>query len=143
MIQWAFKLTHGVNEDAVIYRPTPDQILQVNETDIIEIIVDIGEEYFSHGEPYLVIGDVPIELEFNHKGAPEKQKNAEFLPWYQLSETIKTTSWVFGHWASLMGQCSNENIYPLDTGCVWGNHLTMLRWHDKKFFTEPAHLKRI
>lgn len=73
MIQWAFKLTHGVNEDAVTYKPLPDQILQINETDLIEIIVNIGEEYFEHGEPFIVIGDVPIELEFSHRGDDYKQ----------------------------------------------------------------------
>jgi len=84
-------------------------------------------------------------LEFNNKLAPSPshqnnlQANAELLPWYELSATINDTTWVFGHWAALMGKCSHSNIYPLDTGCVWGNHLTLLRWHDKKIFTEPTH----
>jgi len=84
-------------------------------------------------------------LEFEQKLAPssllsiEQQAKAILLPWYELSDVINTTTWVFGHWATLMGQCSHHNIYALDTGCVWGNHLTLLRWHDKKTFTEPAH----
>ena len=84
-------------------------------------------------------------LEFNQKSAPEvlptvnKQSKAKLLPWYELSSIIDTTTWVFGHWAALMGQCSHSNIYALDTGCVWGNHLTLLRWHDKKIFVESAH----
>ena len=87
-------------------------------------------------------------LEFNHKDAPSTQSQDEKLassesqikPWYELSKEIDSHKWVFGHWASLMGKCSHPNIYPLDTGCVWGNHLTMLRWHDKQIFTESAHL---
>lgn len=84
-------------------------------------------------------------LEFDSKLAPDilsqsdQQSSSELLPWYELSSTINATTWVFGHWAALMGKCSHQNIYPLDTGCVWGNHLTLLRWHDKKIFTEPAH----
>lgn len=76
MIQWAFKLTHGVNEDAVIYKPSPEQILQINETDIVEIIVDIGEEYFGLGDPYILIGDVPIQLELSYRGDGYRQFNS-------------------------------------------------------------------
>jgi bis(5'-nucleosyl)-tetraphosphatase (symmetrical) len=83
-------------------------------------------------------------LEFESKSAPltihnNQQSSTTLLPWYELSSTINETTWVFGHWAALMGKCSHQNIYPLDTGCVWGNHLTLLRWHDKKIFTEPSH----
>jgi bis(5'-nucleosyl)-tetraphosphatase (symmetrical) len=75
-------------------------------------------------------------LEFGQKDSPEETNITNLFPWYELSQTINNTAWVFGHWASLMGKCSHDNIYPLDTGCVWGNHLTMLRWHDKKYFSQ-------
>ncbi len=77
-------------------------------------------------------------LEFEQKDSPEENEMSNVLPWYELSKTINNTPWVFGHWASLMGRCSHDNIYPLDTGCVWGNHLTILRWHDKKYFIQAA-----
>lgn len=77
-------------------------------------------------------------LEFTQKESPDDINVSGIVPWYELSHTIKDTAWVFGHWASLMGQCSHTNIYPLDTGCVWGNQLTMLRWHDKKYFSQAA-----
>ncbi|MBU2870266.1 symmetrical bis(5'-nucleosyl)-tetraphosphatase [Colwellia sp. E2M01] len=86
-------------------------------------------------------------LEFTQKKAPDKNENINSLPtevqplitpWFELSTTINKTPWIFGHWASLMGNVAHPNIYPLDTGCVWGNHLTMLRWHDKKYFTQSA-----
>ena len=85
-------------------------------------------------------------LEFNNKSAPYTVNNLPdgtnqhtLIPWFELSETVKSTPWVFGHWAALMGKCSIKNVYALDTGCVWGKHLTMLRWHDKKIFTEQSH----
>jgi len=77
-------------------------------------------------------------LEFTQKDAPETLTVDNITPWYELSKTIINTAWVFGHWASLMGKSSTPNIYPLDTGCVWGNELTMLRWHDKKYFKQGA-----
>jgi len=85
-------------------------------------------------------------LEFENKLAPKasssKEQQVKLLPWYELSSTINTTTWIFGHWAALMGDCTAPNVYALDTGCVWGNHLTMLRWHDRKIFIEPAHKLR-
>ncbi len=77
-------------------------------------------------------------LEFEQKDSPGETNISNLRPWYELSQTINNTPWVFGHWASLMGNCSHNNIYPLDTGCVWGNHLTMLSWHDKKYFSQAA-----
>jgi bis(5'-nucleosyl)-tetraphosphatase (symmetrical) len=79
-------------------------------------------------------------LEFTQKESPEKTHDNNIVAWYELSKTITNTAWVFGHWASLMGKSSHTNIYPLDTGCVWGNHLTMLRWHDKKYFKQSAEI---
>jgi bis(5'-nucleosyl)-tetraphosphatase (symmetrical) len=77
-------------------------------------------------------------LEFHQKESPEKNHDNNIVAWYELSKTITNTAWVFGHWASLMGKSLHPNIYPLDTGCVWGNHLTMLRWHDKKYFKKNS-----
>jgi bis(5'-nucleosyl)-tetraphosphatase (symmetrical) len=79
-------------------------------------------------------------LEFSFKLSTEEAP-ANIIPWYKLSKGLAHCSWIFGHWAALMGHCPNANAYALDTGCVWGNHLTLLRWHDKKRFIEVAHKK--
>ena len=39
---------------------------------------------------------------------------------------------IFGHWAALNGKTRKKNIVGLDTGCVWGNKLTLLRLEDQK-----------
>lgn len=75
------------------------------------------------------------ELEMHCKLAPSKNNDKNLVPWFALpnrKEIDKTI--IFGHWAALMGYNKN-NLIGLDTGCVWGNHLTMLRWEDKTFFT--------
>jgi bis(5'-nucleosyl)-tetraphosphatase (symmetrical) len=74
-------------------------------------------------------------LDFNYKGKPESVPN-NLKPWFSFPDQLKNIHWLFGHWAALLGNCSNPNAYALDTGCVWGNHLTLLRWHDKKLFTQ-------
>jgi len=77
-------------------------------------------------------------LEFLNKDTPQLT-DKQLTPWFELSTVLEDTSWIFGHWASLMGKCSHKNVYALDTGCIWGNYLTILRWNDKKIFTESAH----
>jgi bis(5'-nucleosyl)-tetraphosphatase (symmetrical) len=79
-----------------------------------------------------------LRLELNCKTSVQSAP-AHLTPWYQLSDVVKQTPWIFGHWASLMGQCPQANVFALDTGCVWGKHLTLLRWHDKQRFVENCH----
>lgn len=80
-------------------------------------------------------------LEFDCKTAPV-QAPQNIIPWFELcSEQLANRHWIFGHWAMLMGGCPHENIFALDTGCVWGEHLTLLRWSDKKQFIEKFHKK--
>jgi len=79
-------------------------------------------------------------LEFECKDTPDSAPE-HLKPWYslhnELNNNLNNIEWIFGHWAALMGNCSNPRTYALDTGCVWGNHLTLLRWNDKKTFIQP------
>jgi bis(5'-nucleosyl)-tetraphosphatase (symmetrical) len=78
-------------------------------------------------------------LEFIHKDAPNKTDDPLLQPWFAL----QPASWsghqlLFGHWASLMGNTGHDNIIALDTGCVWGYHLTMMRLSDNKCITTDS-----
>lgn len=72
-------------------------------------------------------------LELDEKSTPGDQ-NSHLYPWFELENKRYNGDIVFGHWASLQGQCSYPKIHALDTGCVWGGYLTALRLEDKKRF---------
>lgn len=77
-------------------------------------------------------------LDFANKGGLDSRQKT-LVPWFDLVEhQLKDIPWVFGHWAALMGKTNKRNIYALDTGCVWGNHLTALRWQDKRVFGQKS-----
>jgi bis(5'-nucleosyl)-tetraphosphatase (symmetrical) len=66
------------------------------------------------------------ELDFDHTGPPGTQP-PELMPWFAVPNR-KTASQriVFGHWAALP-HFDAANLFPLDSGCVWGRHLSALR----------------
>lgn len=77
-------------------------------------------------------------LDFDCKQPPESAPEA-LTPWFNLDNPLyQNTPIVFGHWASLVDTPTPANIYALDTGCVWNNRMTMLRWEDKQYFTQSA-----
>lgn len=77
-------------------------------------------------------------LAFGYKkaiqGAP-----ADYYPWYATPDRKAVESdIIFGHWAALDGVCPDARIHAIDTGCVWGRHLTALRIQDKARFSIRA-----
>ncbi|MGB2079308.1 MAG: symmetrical bis(5'-nucleosyl)-tetraphosphatase [Vibrio sp.] len=79
-------------------------------------------------------------LEMSCKLPPSDVTDPNLYPWFQVpSRQPLGKTVIFGHWAALMG-CHDQsaNVIGLDTGCVWGEHLTMLRWDDMTFFTQEA-----
>ncbi|KJY83581.1 bis(5'-nucleosyl)-tetraphosphatase [Vibrio galatheae] len=77
-------------------------------------------------------------LDMECKLPPRAVNNADLVPWFDVQQRKKLNKTVlFGHWAALEGYAGKE-VIGLDTGCVWGGSLTMLRWEDKQYFTQQA-----
>jgi len=70
-------------------------------------------------------------LELSRKGPPNPRARM-YVPWFDVPRRRNTgLRIVFGHWSTL-GNVKRKNIYPLDTGCVWGGCLTAIRLRRKK-----------
>lgn len=65
-------------------------------------------------------------LDLQHKGPPGSEPG-HLMPWYLApGRRSRQQRIVFGHW-STHGQSHCENVYALDTGCLWGGTLTAMR----------------
>lgn len=65
-------------------------------------------------------------LELKQKGTPGPE-TAPYLPWFQVpGRAHHGLRVVFGHWSTL-GLHLGEDVYGIDTGCLWGGRLTALR----------------
>lgn len=75
------------------------------------------------------------KLELETKNSPELSPTG-FAPWFSHKHhKWGNTQILFGHWAALMGQTHSTQFIGLDTGCVWGGELTMLRLDDQQLFS--------
>ncbi|MEM7194511.1 MAG: symmetrical bis(5'-nucleosyl)-tetraphosphatase [Pseudomonadota bacterium] len=70
--------------------------------------------------------DAKGRVNFTQKGPPGSQRKG-LSPWFEHPD-LKCKSWriVFGHWSSL-GLINTSRLVALDTGCVWGSKLSMVR----------------
>ncbi|WP_185960780.1 symmetrical bis(5'-nucleosyl)-tetraphosphatase [Aliidiomarina halalkaliphila] len=64
-------------------------------------------------------------LDFGQKEHPSQVDRAEFTPWFEQWPQSPWTIF-FGHWAALRGDTQRTDIRALDTGCVWGEQLTLI-----------------
>ena len=70
--------------------------------------------------------EIDGRLNFKSHGAPGTHPE-NTLPWFEVPKRkAKKEHILFGHWSTL-GKINKKNVYPLDTGCVWGGKLTALR----------------
>ncbi|MBA5874502.1 MAG: symmetrical bis(5'-nucleosyl)-tetraphosphatase [Nitrospira sp. CR1.2] len=72
-------------------------------------------------------------MESSFSGPPELTPEG-FHPWFDIPNRRSASSTVvFGHWAA-MGLKVTKNLLALDSGCVYGRHLTAIRLEDRKVF---------
>tara|TARA_R110001583_G_scaffold10698_9_gene49215 strand:- start:66 stop:887 length:822 start_codon:yes stop_codon:yes gene_type:complete len=74
-------------------------------------------------------------LDFKNKLGPKQTDTSIMQPWFDIEGRDESSPVLFGHWAALLGKVDKHGLYALDTGCVWGNSLTMIRWQDKQQFS--------
>jgi bis(5'-nucleosyl)-tetraphosphatase (symmetrical) len=68
-------------------------------------------------------------------------QSPRLIPWFKHpSRKTKGSRIIFGHWAALGGTTLEQNVYALDTGCVWGGFLTAMRLEDQARFAVPSRL---
>ena len=69
--------------------------------------------------------DAAGRITHKEKGAPHTRSH--LTPWFRApGRKSSATKIIFGHWSTL-GLVLENNVYALDTGCVWGGELTGLR----------------
>ncbi len=73
-------------------------------------------------------------LELNSKAGVD-QAPIGFAPWFTHNcQSLQQGSLLFGHWAALQGNSTNPAAIALDTGCVWGQSMTLYELDNGKFY---------
>ncbi len=75
-------------------------------------------------------GKMELECKLGADQAP-----SGYQAWYKHPRELQPQQKIlFGHWAALQGITNNPQFVALDTGCVWGGQLSMLRLDDNQWF---------
>lgn len=62
-----------------------------------------------------------------------------FVPWFDVENRASRDKHViFGHWSAL-GLQQRQNVYALDTGCLWGGQLTAMNLETKAITQVQSH----
>ncbi len=74
-------------------------------------------------------------MEFAHKGALCDIPKG-YMPWFQVpGRRSAGENLIFGHWSALgLHLDQPSRLLALDTGCLWGGHLTAVRLEDLALF---------
>lgn len=72
------------------------------------------------------------------KSSP-KDRSDDLIPWFDMPErATRDVTVVFGHWSTL-GLLNRPDVICLDTGCVWGGHLSAMRLQDRRLVQIACH----
>lgn len=72
------------------------------------------------------------------KSSP-RDRSDDLIPWFDMpGRATNDVTVVFGHWSTL-GLLNRPDVICLDTGCVWGGHLTAMRLQDRKLVQIACH----
>ncbi len=71
------------------------------------------------------ICDADGRLELGFKGQ-RADIPAPYRAWFDWPQPKRQETLLFGHWAALEGDTGRSDIIALDSGCVWGRHMTLL-----------------
>lgn len=75
------------------------------------------------------------KLDLVNKQGPECPVTGNY-PWFAVPHRkMAGQNIIFGHWAALLGKTDRDDVFPLDTGCVWGESMTLMRLGDNKRFS--------
>lgn len=78
------------------------------------------------------------EMEFKFKGELKDIPDG-YVPWFDVpARATKDIQVIFGHWSAL-GLQQRENVFALDTGCLWGGKLTAMNLSTKAIVQVDAH----
>lgn len=78
------------------------------------------------------------QMEFKFKGELQDIP-AGYMPWFDVPHRAsRNTQIIFGHWSAL-GLQQRENIYALDTGCLWGGKLTAMNLETRAITQVNSH----
>lgn len=78
--------------------------------------------YFTRMRFCTADGKLDLKSKEGLESAPEG-----YAPWFShKNRKTRGQKIIFGHWAALEGNCEEPGIYALDSGCVWGNRMTLL-----------------
>ena len=78
-------------------------------------------------------------LHLGYKGPPEQCPQG-YAAWFthRARSSADSVDVFFGHWATLPAMTYDEKYHALDSGCVWGNALTIYHLEERRRITYPC-----